>query len=176
MLIVGGCSSGSTATAAATTSVVATATPVATAAVTTTPATTAKPTPSPSPTAGPTAVPSAKPGQLLSSTVEMFVQPDGSIAIEMHGPPPVFTPNDLKATAGEVTFFLKNTSPGRDPHGVHSLAIGPDLKHPIVESAPIDGARRAAFKVYDLPAGEYVIWCTFPDHANLGQTGTLVVE
>jgi plastocyanin len=94
----------------------------------------------------------------------------------MSGPPPRFKPDAYQASAGDVVLFLVNNSPRSDPHGVHTVAIGPDLAHQIAVSEEVPGAGRAVFTVRGLKVGEYVIWCTFPNHADLGQVGTLTVE
>jgi plastocyanin len=139
---------------------------------------TASPTPTPSPSAvvSPSAPVLASPTPVLDSTTEPATEaPVGSISLKMQGPPPVFRPVTLGATAGDVTFFLENRSP-RDPHGRHNLAIGYSLGDPLVVSDLVEGGASAVFTVYDLEPGEYVTWCTFPDHAALGQVGRLTVE
>jgi uncharacterized cupredoxin-like copper-binding protein len=116
------------------------------------------------------------PTPVLASTTEVTVeQPAAAILLEMTGPPPRFVPNKLSAHAGDVVFFLKNTSPARDEHGKHDLAIGRDRDHPLAVSDLLDGGRSAIFTVHGLEAGTYVIWCTFPGHAGLGQVGTLAI-
>ena len=131
---------------------------------------TAAPSPSPSEVIG------ARPTPVLASTTALTtVQPAGSLVLEMTGPPPHFVPSKLSAKAGDVVFFLKNTSPARDEHAKHDLAIGPDRDHLLAVSDLLDGGRSAVFTVHGLQAGTYVIWCTFPGHAGLGQTGTLMV-
>ena len=122
------------------------------------------------------AVASPDPSMLGSTTVAATAAPVGSIPLVMTGPPPVFRPNALTAQAGDVVFYLENTSPAGDPHGVHALAIGRNRTSPIVVSEQVPGGRRAIFTVRGLEAGEYAIWCTFPGHAGLGQVGTLTVE
>lgn len=102
-------------------------------------------------------------------------QPAGSVLLEMTGPPPRFVPSKLSAPGGDVVFFLKNTSPARDPHASHSLAIGTDRDHLLAVSDLVDGGRSAVFTVHGLEPGDYAIWCTFPAHAGLGQAGTLTV-
>ena len=138
-------------------------------------------TPTPVPTVRATTRPSAAvasgdPSMLESTTVAATEAPVGSIRLVMTGPPPVFRPAALSATAGEVVFYLDNTSPTGDSHGVHTLAIGHDRTSPVVVSGEVPGGRRAVFTVHGLDAGEYVIWCTFTAHAGLGQVGTLSVR
>jgi plastocyanin len=129
------------------------------------------------PSIGPSMAIDASPTPVLASTTELTTdQPAGAIPVEMTGPPPRFVPSKLTATAGDVVFFLKNTSPARDEHAKHDLAIGPDRDHPLATSDLLDGGKSAVFTVHGLAAGTYVIWCTFPGHAGLGQVGTLTVS
>ena len=113
----------------------------------------------------------------VTSTTEPATEaPRGAITIVMTGPPPRYQPAAITASAGDLILFLQNDSPTADPHGVHTVAIGPDRDHAVVTSDEVAGGRRAVFTVRGLPVGEYVIWCTFPGHAGLGQVGTLTVE
>jgi plastocyanin len=102
--------------------------------------------------------------------------PAGSVEIEMVGPPPRFIPAAVTVPAGDIVFFLKNDSPARDPHGIHTLAIGRTQGQPLVVSDEVQGGRRAIFTVHGLEPGAYTMWCTFPGHAGLGQVATLTVE
>jgi plastocyanin len=97
--------------------------------------------------------------------------PAGSIRVHLAGPPPHYEPADLTAIAGDVTFFLDNTS-----EGIHTLAIGPQLYQPLAVSAQVEPGRSAVFTVIGLTAGRYVIWCTIDDHAAEGMVGTLTVS
>ncbi len=119
---------------------------------------------------------SAGPGMLASITEAATTPPAGSIQVVMSGPPPVFRPAALTANAGDVVFYLQNDSPAADSHGIHTLAIGHDRTAPIAVSDEVPGGRRAVFTVLGLEAGDYVIWCTFPGHAGLGQVGSLTVD
>jgi plastocyanin len=165
-LLIGGCTSGAVAP-----SLLGSATTSSPAATEPGP-TLAAPTPSPSSSSSI----GGSPAPVLASTTEFTTeQPAGSVLLEMTGPPPHFVPSKLSATVGDVVFFLKNTSPARDEHGKHDLAIGPDRDHPLAVSDLLDGGRSAVFTVHGLDAGTYVIWCTFPGHAGLGQSGTLTI-
>jgi plastocyanin len=116
------------------------------------------------------------PGLLATTTVTSNEMPAGAVRVVMSGPPPIFRPNTLTATAGVVVLYLVNDSPARDAHGIHTLAIGREEGTPLAVSDEIKGGGRATFTVYGLEAGTYRIWCTFPGHAGLGQRGTLTVE
>ncbi|MEO6207713.1 MAG: cupredoxin domain-containing protein [Candidatus Limnocylindrales bacterium] len=116
--------------------------------------------PAPSATAGPT-----------SSTIPATAAPADSTRVELAGPPPHFEPSDLKATAGEVAFFLDNTS-----QGFHTLSIGPALRESVVTSTTVARGQSAIFAVRGLQPGHYIIWCTISDHVALGMVGTLVVQ
>ena len=120
----------------------------------------------PSPAAA-TAPPAAGP---TSSTGPATVAPPDSTTVELAGPPGHFEPADLTASAGDVAFFLVNTSPG-----FHTMSIGPALLESVVTSTTIEPGTSAVFAVQGLPAGHYIVWCTISDHAALGMVGTLTV-
>jgi plastocyanin len=80
-------------------------------------------------------------------------------------------PNSVASAAGDLVFFLKNTS-----EGIHTLAIGRALYKPLATSAIVPKGQAAVFKVYGLRAGAYVIWCTIDDHAAEGMVGTLTLK
>lgn len=115
-----------------------------------------------------TAPPTAGPG---STTVPATAAPAGSTRVQLAGPPGHFEPADLTATAGDIAFFLDNTSPG-----THSLAIGPALHESLAESANVLNGRAALFTVHGLKTGAYIIWCTVDNHAAEGMVGTLTVK
>ncbi len=167
-MLIGGCTSGTVAPSEVGTAAAAAPSPAAT-----------EPAPTvvaPTPSESTSSSIGASPTPVLASTTEMTTeQPAGSILVEMTGPPPRYVPTKLSAPAGDVVFFLKNTSPARDEHAKHDLAIGPDRDHPLAVSDLLDGGRSAVFTVHGLDAGTYVIWCTFPGHAGLGQVGTLTI-
>lgn len=112
---------------------------------------------------------SSTPGA-VSTTVPATTAPAGSTQVKLAGPPPHFEPADLIASAGDIVFFLENTSPG-----FHSLAIGSVLRESLAASATISPGQAAAFTVQGVPAGQYIIWRTISDHAALGMVGTLTV-
>lgn len=124
-------------------------------------------TPSSSP-AFSTALPTAGP---RSTTVPATAAPAGSTQVQLAGPPGHFEPADLTATAGDIAFFLDNTSAG-----THSLAIGPALHESLAESANVLNGRAALFTVQGLQTGAYIIWCTVDNHAAEGMVGTLTVK
>jgi plastocyanin len=133
---------------------------------------------SPSPAAASaTAAPSLAPSaELLASTTESATEaPTGSVEVEMFGPPPQFREQSYSAAAGKVVFFLRNTSPNVS-HGMHALAIGPELHSAVAVSDDIRGGSSAVFTVEGLEAGAYVIWCPLRDHAELGMVSALTVQ
>lgn len=89
----------------------------------------------------------------------------------MAGPPPHYVPSDLTAKAGDVVFFVTNTS-----HGTHTLAIGRVMGTSLATSRAVLVGHAAAFTVHGLHAGDYLIWCTIDDHAAEGMVGTLTVR
>jgi len=125
-----------------------------------------------------TAAPSAAP-ELSSTTVVSTAAPDGSVTVEMAAGQ--FMPRTLVARAGEVVFFLNNTS----VQGIHTLAIdrapleyssGKVTNTPLAVSEKVRYRQAATFTVEALPAGTYFIWCTIENHAAEGMTGTLTVS
>jgi plastocyanin len=108
---------------------------------------------------------------LASTNAPARVAPTGAVQVELAGPPPHYKPTELTAKAGEVAFFLHNTS-----HGTHTMAIGPVLYQRLVASASVGSGQAATFTVHDLPSGRYIFWCTIDDHAAEGMVGTLTVE
>jgi plastocyanin len=116
--------------------------------------------------------PSATPApEVTSTTNPASAAPAGAIALELAGPPPHFVPTTLTGTAGNLVFFLKNTS-----EGIHTLAIGRVLYKPLAISAIVPKGQAAVFKVHGLRAGAYVTWCTIDDHAAEGMVGTLTLK
>jgi plastocyanin len=119
-----------------------------------------------------TATPRATPSSEVSSTTEPAASaPPGAITVELAGPPPHFVPADLTAPAGDVVFFLHNSS-----QGTHTLAIGHELYKALAISGNVPKGAAAAFTVHGLRAGDYIIWCTIDAHAVDGMVGTLTVK
>ena len=72
---------------------------------------------------------------------------------------------------GEVTIELNNR--GEDPHNLNILeegAEGTPLEIPETESL------QRTVATFDLPAGKYRLWCSLPEHEELGMSTELVVE
>lgn len=118
-----------------------------------------------------TATAAATPLGLISNTVAATSAPAGSIQVRLAGPPPHFEPAALSAKAGDIVFFLNNTS-----LGTHTLAIGPSRSHALAVSTAVVTGHAATFTVHGIPAGQYVIWCTIDGHADEGMVGTLAVR
>ena len=91
--------------------------------------------------------------------------------MELAGPPPRYVPSNLTGSAGDLVFFLKNTS-----FGTHTLAIGRALYKAIVASNAVAKGQTAVFTVHGLRPGAYVIWCTVDNHAAEGMVGTLTLK
>jgi plastocyanin len=136
---------------------------------------------SPAPSSIPTAPPSASPApEFSSSTTSATAAPDGAVTVELAGPPGQFVPRMVTANAGDVVFFLSNTS-----QGVHSMAIdrvavtfdGDRVTNvPVAESTFVRHGTSSIFAVDGLPAGTYFFWCAVDNHASEGMTGTLIVS
>ena len=76
-----------------------------------------------------------------------------------------------KVKAGELTVELNNQ--GEDPHNLNVRredGEGEPLQIPETASLQRSIAR------FDLPSGTYRLWCSLPEHEELGMHTTLVVE
>jgi plastocyanin len=73
--------------------------------------------------------------------------------------------------AGEVTIELNNR--GEDPHNLNIREEG-DEGAPF-ELPETDSLQRSV-STFDLPAGNYRLWCSLPEHEERGMYTTLVVE
>jgi plastocyanin len=73
--------------------------------------------------------------------------------------------------AGEVTIELNNR--GEDPHNLNIREEGDEgTPHEIPET---DSLQRNVAS-FELPAGNYRLWCSLPEHETRGMHTTLVVE
>jgi plastocyanin len=73
-------------------------------------------------------------------------------------------------TTGEVVVELDNQ--GEDPHNLNlQLADG---QGPEFHLGQVDSQKRAVAR-FNLPAGTYRLWCSFPNHEELGMKATLSV-
>lgn len=129
----------------------------------------------PAPTEGVTAAPSVTASGLLATTTQAEVAPAVAITVAMRSFK--FEPNTLAASAGTVSFFLRNDSDQDDPpyDQDHDLAIGTDLTHQLARSTRVKIGDSAVFTVQGLEAGNYTFWCTVPGHSYNGMVGTLTV-
>lgn len=129
-------------------------------------------------TSSPVAVQTASPTPNLwagvtSTSVVADVGPAGSIRTETYAL--AFHPANLTVAAGTFAIFLVN--PSDLSGGPHGLAIGKRvIGDAIVSSHDVKLGDSAAFTVFGLPAGDYVIWCTIPSHWAAGMVGTLTVR
>lgn len=80
-------------------------------------------------------------------------------------------PSNLTGRAGDLVFFLANTS-----QGTHPLAIGQAKYIPLATSDSVAKGQTAVFTVHGLRAGAYFIWCTIDGHAAEGMAGTLTLK
>lgn len=143
--------------------------PAASAAVASSAAAATAPTPAIATGPAASSAPSAPVGP-ISTTVPATSAPAGSIRVELAGPPGRFEPADLTASAGEIVYFLENSSPG-----FHTLAIGLELHKILAVSTTVAPGDAAIFTVHGLGTGNYTIWCSIGDHSALGMVGTLTI-
>jgi plastocyanin len=122
---------------------------------------------------------SAPAPEFSSSTESATAPPDGAVIIELAGPPGHFDPRMVTAKAGDVAFYLANTSPGDHSMAIDRVAItfnGDRVANvPLVVSNVVQRQTSAIFAVDGLPAGTYFFWCTVDSHAAEGMTGSLIV-
>jgi uncharacterized cupredoxin-like copper-binding protein len=76
---------------------------------------------------------------------------------------------EYTATAGDVTFVVKNPSVLEHNFGVEGNGIS-------VHSSNIGGGKTGTFTLKGLPAGEYQIVCTVAGHKEAGMVAKLVVK
>ena len=128
-------------------------------------------------TASPTtSVPANTTTTLLDTTTEVVSDaPPGSVEVELAGSANEFRPNELTAPPGDTVFFLVNTGETGNEFAVHTLTIGLERGYAIARSDEVLPGTSASYTVRGLEPGEYVIWCSFRDHASLGMKGTLTV-
>jgi plastocyanin len=141
--------------------------------------TTAAP-PSPSaPGASPTPLPATAapaPTPVLRATYEPAPSgPSNAIAVQLGTMTAArFVPDSITAKAGTITFFLTNPRNDTFPFG-HDIRFGPEMFEPLAYSPVLPNRETGIFTVEDVPAGEYVLWCQFEGHFQLGMTGELTV-
>ena len=88
-----------------------------------------------------------------------------------------FEPSALTVKAGTVVFFVENNDevPAGSPGTNHTLTIGSALGQPLANTGYVHSSEAAVFTVEGLVPGEYVVWCSVPEHADMGMVGTLTV-
>jgi plastocyanin len=71
---------------------------------------------------------------------------------------------------GAVTIELNNR--GEDPHNLNLLLEGGGGEALVL---PETDSEERSVESFDLPAGEYKLWCSLPEHEEQGMTATLQV-
>jgi plastocyanin len=147
---------------------------------TATPEPTSLPTATTTPTAAPTSAPTpTAPLPTFASTWELAAAaPPGAVALDLtfvHGQPR-FQPSSIQASAGTVTFFLRNVRFLTVPH---DFRLGPALLQRQAGSPLIQAGQSGTFTVENLPPGTYTFWCDVSGggtaHYAQGMVGTLTV-
>ncbi|HEU5104757.1 MAG TPA: plastocyanin/azurin family copper-binding protein [Solirubrobacterales bacterium] len=72
--------------------------------------------------------------------------------------------------AGEVTIELNNQ--GEDPHNLNIRTEGSDAEP--LQIPETDSLQRSV-ATFDLPAGQYRLWCSLPEHEERGMAASLTV-
>ena len=132
-------------------------------------------TPSSAPTAKVTTAPTATPELLPSTFTPGGTAPADAIEVAMGSCCAlIYQPYDLTAKAGRVEIFL--TSFPNDEHPLdHDMQIGHKLLEPLVASPVVEYGTKGLWVIEDLPAADYVFWCTVNSHYANGMVGTLKV-
>jgi uncharacterized cupredoxin-like copper-binding protein len=81
-----------------------------------------------------------------------------------------YDPRDLTAAPGELTFVVRNVGAIE-----HNFVIEDPSGQTIARIATIDPGKTERLTV-TLPAGSYVVVCTYPGHREAGMVGTLSVR
>jgi plastocyanin len=131
--------------------------------------------PSSAVTASPASSPTTSPLGLVATTEPADAAPRGAITVSLtafH-----FEPSALTVKAGTVVFFVENKDevPAGSTGTNHTLTIGSVLGQPLANTGYVHSGEAAVFTVEGLVPGEYVVWCSVPEHADMGMVGTLTV-
>ena len=148
------------------------------------PSATPEPTSMPTATAAPTAAPTSAPtttaplATFATSSELAASPPPGAVALDLtfvHDQPR-FQPNAVQASAGTVTFFLRNVRYLNVPH---DFRLGPAVQQRQAASPLIQAGQSITFTVENLPPGTYTFWCDVSGggtpHYAQGMLGTLTV-
>lgn len=145
-----------------------------------TPEPTSMPTATTTPTAAPTSAPTTTaPLATFASSSELAASPPpGAVALDLtfvHDQPR-FQPSSTQASAGTITFFLRNVRYLTVPH---DFRFGPALLQRQAGSPLIQAGQSITFTVENVPPGTYTFWCDVSGggtaHYAQGMVGTLTV-
>ncbi len=81
----------------------------------------------------------------------------------------LFVPKQFTASAGEVTFVVKNEGAIE-----HNFIVEDASKKKVAEIAVLEPAQTVEVHA-TLRSGAYIIYCSLPGHREVGMTGTLAV-
>jgi len=127
------------------------------------------------PTAKVTPAPTATPELLPSTFTPGGTAPAGVTEVQLGSCCALtFYPYDLKAKAGRVEIFLSSFPNKQNPLD-HDMQIGLELLKPLVASPILEVGEKGLWVIEDLPAAQYVFWCSVQSHYSRGMTGTLAV-
>ncbi|HEX8050484.1 MAG TPA: hypothetical protein VF504_03370 [Solirubrobacterales bacterium] len=130
-----------------------------------TPAPAPEATPAPSEQATPSAAPSPPPAPLPGEP-----EPEANrLAVKSFEH--YFILSRPKVRAGELTIELNNQ--GEDPHNLNVRREGSEGEPLLI---PETASLQRSTAYFDLPSGTYRLWCSLPEHEELGMQTTLVVE
>jgi plastocyanin len=131
-------------------------------------------------TSAPTSAPTTTaPLATFATTSERAASPPpGAVVLDLtfvHDQPR-FQPNAVQASAGTVTFFLRNVPYLTVPH---DFRLGPAVGQRQAGSPLIQAGQSITFTVENLPPGRYTFWCDVSGggtaHYAEGMVGTLTV-
>ncbi len=95
-------------------------------------------------------------------------QPAGSIKVTLTEMK--FTPKSIAAKAGEVDLYLVNAG-----STTHDMVVVDSTGKQIGKSDLIAPGDSTLFKLANLAAGTYTVYCDLPGHRDSGMEGTLAV-
>ncbi len=87
-----------------------------------------------------------------------------------------YVPSHQTVKAGKLTVQLNDV--GEDAHNMDMVRVGPtgEPEGPIIAAVSAESKGHSKPKTVEVQPGTYKMWCTLPEHAELGMQTTITVE